>query len=82
MKHVIFGFIGLCLIFALVGEDFDNEVNNYKSKVGNKVILNNDTLMIIDYSFMNGNFTLENGTRIDYSLVEKLSFANKPELIK
>jgi hypothetical protein len=48
------------------------EIDKMKENVGQKVIIKNDTLMIIDYSLLNDNYTLEDGRTISSDLVSKL----------
>ena len=48
------------------------EIDKMKENVGKKVIIKNDTLMIIDYSLINDNYTLEDGRIISSDLVGKL----------
>ena len=67
MKTLI-AFIFLALMMSLffyvlmwgVGEitSIDNKA---KAKIGQQIILNKDTLIIIDYSLWNNTYTLENG---------------------
>lgn len=45
--------------------------DKYKEQIGKRFILNKDTLLIIDYSLLNHNFTLSNGTKIDETLLIK-----------
>jgi hypothetical protein len=46
------------------GIAFNKEEKYYKSRIGSKVAINNDTLTITDYSILNNNFTLCNGTKL------------------
>ena len=41
-------------------------------KIGSKLILEKDTVMIIDYSLLKNSYTLSNGKEISFDLVEKL----------
>lgn len=52
--------IGLFTINSII------ESPKYKSKLGSKIIINKDTLQIIDYSILNENFVLNNGVTINY----------------
>jgi len=49
-----------------------DEIKKYENVVGEKVILNNDTLLIIDYSFVNSTVTLEDNRAINIKLYETL----------
>lgn len=46
-------------------------LDEYDDFIGDEIILNKDTLMIINYSFILSNFTLEDGRVIKYSLLDK-----------
>jgi len=80
MKKLILSVVILAAMFVgsiyymttLLTEQIDIETKVYKDKVGEKIVLNKDTLTIIDYSMLNSNFTLENGTEISKELVDKL----------
>jgi len=48
------------------------EHDKYKKHIGSDVIINNDTLKIVDYSSVMGTFTLSNGVSVDSSLVFKI----------
>ncbi len=56
---------------------FETELNKYETRVGDKVILKGDTLMIIDYSFVESNFTLEDGRKISIELLDKVVCVGK-----
>jgi len=36
-----------------------------ESKIGNSIVLNNDTLLIIDYSILKNTYSLENNLEVD-----------------
>lgn len=48
-----------------------------KERMGQKIILENDTLTIINYSLFEGDFTLSNGVKIDYNMAIKLDSIKK-----
>ena len=50
---------------------------NKAKKTGEKVILKDDTLMIIDYSLVESNFTLEDGRKISIELLNRCVLVNK-----
>ena len=84
MKTGIFGavlFVGLVLLLAMYAnkcsESLETELNKYETRVGDKVVLKGDTLMIIDYSFVESNFTLEDGRKISIELLDKLVCVGK-----
>lgn len=84
MKHVFLILIGtiLLMICTVITASFfiDREINNVKSKIeinlGKKVVMENDTLLIINYSLYESTYTLSNGKIVSIELVEKLQFIN------
>ena len=77
MKPIIaFIFTATAFIFIThrLSTSFEDGYNNYKSKVGNKIVLNGDTLMIIDFSFLQDNFKLEDGREISMELLDNLDY--------
>ncbi len=73
-------FIGLVvLVFALwvcisiMGKLFTTEVSKelekYRSEIGKKIILEKDTLTIVNYSSIMETFTLPNGKEVNASMV-------------
>jgi len=74
-------FVGVIILFSLsmnkCSTSFETELNKYETRVGDKVILKGDTLMIIDYSFVESNFTLEDGRKISIELLDKLVCVGK-----
>lgn len=75
MKDFIRFIIGL-LIFATffyaLSLDAINWDKRLKNSLGKNVIINNDTLMIVDYSAFKRTVTLDNGTEINYELIKIL----------
>jgi hypothetical protein len=70
----------LATIFILnitVGNEIKDEINKIENSVGQKIVLQKDTLLIIDYSILNSNYTLEDGRQINFSLANKLEWADK-----
>jgi len=74
------GRLVLCL-FAVVylwnneGTDvikkLNTEENKYKKHIGEKYIMDKDTLTIVDYSIFSMNFTLSNERKVNYMLICK-----------
>ena len=68
-------FVGLVLLLTMYANkcssSLETELNKYETRVGDKVILKGDTLMIIDYSFMESNFTLEDGRKVSIELLDR-----------
>ena len=52
-----------------ITSEIDKEKNKYKVKIGQKFILEKDTLTIIDYSSIMETFTLSNGIEVNASIV-------------
>lgn len=72
-------FLGLMLcvvlasIFIRSKIDAETKYNTkMESKVGGKVVIQKDTLMITNYSYWRDEFTLENGKKVSPSLVKKM----------
>jgi len=61
-------FIGGCILISM-GSIVAKEQNKYKAEIGKKLILEKDTLTIINFSSDMKNFTLSNGTIVNASLV-------------
>lgn len=57
------------LVTTSITSEIDKEKNKYKVKIGQKFILEKDTLTIIDYSSIMNTFTLSNGKEVDASIV-------------
>ena len=78
-KFFIFGFyLTLITIFCFVFfvnvlGDIRKEAKKESDKIGTRVILENDTLMIIDCSHLMGTYTLSNGKEISHVLLNKLT---------
>lgn len=49
--------------------DIDKVHNKYKAKIGTEFIIEQDTLLILDYSFWHETFTLSDGRVISSTLV-------------
>lgn len=59
-------FWGTIMVIGLFSINSIIEGPKYKNELGNKIIINKDTLRIIDYSILNENFILSNGVTINY----------------
>lgn len=72
----IVAFLFMIMLFDIIFEEGDRILENhkkeYKAFIGQKVILNHDTLLIVDYSIVNNNLTLSNGMKIDTALVKSI----------
>ena len=77
MIKAIIGVMGGTLLFAIgitlltnnITKQVSNEKAKYKAKVGQKFILEKDTLTIINYSSIMETFTLSNGKEISALIV-------------
>ena len=79
MKDVLkmIGFVVLLgIIPFLIVDTIHGSLDNLNSKmtkyIGSKIVIERDTLLIIDYSVLQNNYTLSNGTTISFELAEKL----------
>lgn len=85
IKHII-GLIIAIILFAIcmnlltskILTQVNNEKDKYESKIGQKFILEKDTLTIIDYSSIMETFTLSNGKQVNCSII----FNNDSVLVK
>ena len=78
MKNILL-LIGSIIIFALIFlclETSLRESDIYKSKIGTQIVLYSDTLMIVDYSLLNENYTLSNNNKVSFELIEALPIIN------
>lgn len=62
----------LTWLVSSISSGVHKEIDSVESKVGSRVILQRDTLMIIDYSIFKSSYTLEDGREISQDLVKKL----------
>jgi len=69
---VITVIIGSIFIFHSIITEIDKTSKEMQDKIGSKIILNNDTLMIINYSILNDAYILENNTEISTTLIDKI----------
>ena len=50
----------------------DESNEEFKNNLGKRVVIDKDTLTITDYSLLNDNYVLSNGSKISYKLIGKL----------
>lgn len=66
-------FLVLIASIVLISKHFVNKLDKveqlYKDKMGKTIILEGDTLTIIDYSMLNETLTLSNGKKLDVEIV-------------
>lgn len=72
MKETIATILILASIFIYVHFFVQKNVAEYKINVGKRVILNKDTLTIIDYSLFHENYILSNGTNVSKELIKTI----------
>ena len=78
MKKVIIGVVAFVSISFIIGITLADKVNDeikeleetYKVNLGKKILIDKDSLTIIDYSTFNESYTLSNGKSINKSLVK------------
>ena len=68
---IMFGilFLSWYWLTTSVTSEIEKEKNKYKVKIGQKFILEKDTLTIVDYSSIMETFTLSNGKEVNASLI-------------
>jgi hypothetical protein len=83
LKNTIKGFfilhililIAICAsIVAIISygaNKINDEINSYKEYLGEKVVIQQDTLEIVDYSLWRSTLTLENGKEINSTYADK-----------
>ena len=81
---ISFLFLTVIIVVVLIGmktceRELLSNIEKYDELIGSQIILNKDTLMIIDYSFMKSNLILEDGRTININLVNKLEVLEKKE---
>lgn len=77
---VIIGFIMYVLVssfFVIFFTKIEKEKDSYERYIGKKMILDKDTLTIINYSIISETFTLSNGQKVTYKLVSKNTLINE-----
>lgn len=77
MKNLIGAILALSLLaFAIYqikssADILNNNAIIMKSNIGKQVIIENDTLIILDYSLINETYLLSNGVNVNRVIVEK-----------
>lgn len=54
-----------------ISKKISTEEDKYKKHIGEKYIIDKDTLTIVDYSVFSENFTLSDGRKVNYVLIGK-----------
>lgn len=63
--------VGVFILIKTGTNDWTEIKNKYAQQLGAKVIINHDTLTIIDYSVINRTYKLDNGTNVSADYVIK-----------
>ena len=63
---------GITILTNFVANKFDEKNKSLKEFVGGQIILKSDTLLVIDYSFINNTITLEDNREISGDFAKKL----------
>lgn len=69
---VVLTIAGIAIVQFEIYNALEKETSKLKEKVGQKVIMNKDTLLIIDYSLFNNTLKLSTGQDVSFDLIEKL----------
>lgn len=76
MKSILLLFCFVITCMWLSFELYRVSRSNSKCKIGTQIVLYSDTLMIVDYSLLNENYTLSNNTKVSFELIEALPVIN------
>jgi len=57
--------LGILYSFYFVGSLVHSEINNFKSFVGQQVVIKKDTLLVVDYSYWKNTLILSTGTSVN-----------------
>lgn len=63
--------IGGIFAFVMASRELNEQVNRFERHLAKPVVLEGDTLTVIDYSFLHETLTLSDGRVIHINLVEK-----------
>jgi hypothetical protein len=73
-KKIVLAFVVLIVcLFIFIGiimKANNEEVTVYEQMIGDTVIMNKDTLIVVDYSRLDATVTLSNGVKVSKSLVQ------------
>ena len=77
--YVLITLLGLVIgaLMAILGYQIESKTKEIRDKVGKEIVLNSDTLMIIDYSILNDNYKLNDGSEINISFADQLIIKTK-----
>ena len=69
---LVFWLFGTAYFIANISNGANNEIKSREKNIGKSIVLKKDTLTIIDYSFINNTYTLEDGRDISVELLETI----------
>lgn len=76
IKEILFVTILATVLMFMTSNSLENIYKREKSKIeaniGEKVVIEKDTLLIVDYSFLESNYTLSDGRKVSFELIKKL----------
>ena len=76
IKEILFVTILATVLMFMTSNSLENIYKREKSKIeaniGEKVVIEKDTLVIVDYSFLESNYTLSDGRKVSFELIKKL----------
>jgi hypothetical protein len=80
MKILLYAPVVLFIVLFIIAvmcvntcnKNINKEIDKSKEMVGKKVILEKDTLLILDYSLINSNYKLSDGREISFEFARKL----------
>lgn len=68
--------LSIFLMIGIIVGTQSKEKTKRVPRLGTKIVMYSDTLMIVDYSLLNENYTLSNNTKVSFELVEALPVIN------
>jgi hypothetical protein len=75
MKKLIILLVLLVLSFLIVSCNFENmekQAKEYNDLLGEKIVLNKDTLVVVGFDDWGNTYRLSNGVKIDIRVAQKL----------
>ena len=73
MKDIFY--LILIVILVIVFKSYDNELKEYgdgSDKFLKEIVINNNRYVIVDYDFINREYTLDNGVKVNRVVVDTL----------
>ena len=75
IPHILAAMLPVLFFLFVIGiavvreQDITHERKNMESHIGEKVVINKDTIYVVDYSFFMKTYTMSNGTKVDQSFI-------------